>query len=90
MSVLKGHQFASDHHFEGLGLADEAGQTSGTTGTGEHTEVDFGQADLAGVLASDANVCGHGNLKTATNSVAVDGTDHEFAVCSRRESVSLA
>ena len=78
VGVLEGHQFAGDHHLEGLGLADEAGQASGTTGTGKHTEVDFGQADLAGVLASDADVGGHGDFKSTADGVAVDGTHDEF------------
>ena len=39
--VLEGHQFPSNHHFEGLCLADQAGQTSGSTGSCKHTEVDF-------------------------------------------------
>ena len=78
LGVLKGHEFAGHHHLEGLGLADEAGQASGAAGPGEHTEVDLGQADLAAVLAGDADVRGHGDFETAADSVAVDGRDDDL------------
>ena len=78
VGVLEGHQFAGDHHFEGLGLPDEAGQASGATGSCEHAEVDLGKTDLSGVLAGDADVGRHGDFKSTTNGVSVDGTDDEF------------
>ena len=79
VGVLKGHEFARDHHFQCLGLADEAGQASGATGSCKHTEVDFWKTDLPGVFAGDADVGGHGNLQATTNGVSVDGANDKFS-----------
>ena len=45
---------------------------------GQHAEGDLGQADLAGVLARDADVGGHRDLQPAADRVAVQGRDHEL------------
>ena len=78
MSILKGHEFTSNHHFKGLGLANEASETSGPAGSCQHTEVDFRKTNLARVLSCDADVSSHGDFKAATDGVTVDGTDDEF------------
>ena len=45
---------------------------------GQHAERDLGQADLAGVLARDAQVAGHRDLEAAADGVAVQRGDDEL------------
>ena len=78
VSVLEGHELASDHHFECLCLPNQTGQASGPTGTCENTKVDFRKSDLAGVLSCDSDVSRHCDFESATNCVAVDCADNEF------------
>src|SRR5581483_1705297 len=69
--LLEGEIAARDHHLDGQGLAHEADEPLRAARAGEHAQVDLGQADLAAVLARDAQVRRHGDLQAAAHGVAV-------------------
>ena len=69
---------ARDHQLDRLALADQARQPLRAAGAGKNAEVHFRQADLARILARDANVGSHGDLQAAADAVAVDRRDHQL------------
>ena len=76
--LLEGERVAGDHELDRLGLADHLGQTRRAAGAGQDAEGDLGQADLAGVLARDAQVRRHRDLEAAADRVAVQRGDHQL------------
>ena len=69
---------AGDHQLDGLALAHHARQALRAAGAGKHAEVHFRQADLARVLARNADVGRHGDFQPTADAVTVDGRDHQL------------
>jgi hypothetical protein len=69
---------AGGHEFESPGASNGAGKALCAASAGENAEIHFGKADLAALFFGDADVAGEGNFETATDSVAVKGSDDKF------------
>src|SRR4029077_3819869 len=69
---------ARNHQLDGFALPYQARQTLRSAGSGKHSEVDFGQADLAGIFAGNSEVGSHGNLEASADTMAVDCGDYEL------------
>src|SRR5271169_3053995 len=78
LRLLKRKRVAGHHQFNGFALPDHAREPLRAAGSREHAEVHFRQANLAGILARDTDVGGHGDLQTAAHAMAIDSRDHQL------------
>src|SRR5580704_9176574 len=78
LRLYKRERVARHHQLDGLALAYHPREPLRTTGAGEHAEIHLGQTNLAGVLASDANVGRHGDFQATAHAVAVNRGDHQL------------
>ena len=78
LALLERDEIAFDHQLDRAGFADHSRQALGAARAGQNSEVDLGQADLAGVLLGDHEVGGHRDLETTADGVAVECRDHQL------------
>lgn len=71
-SLLRADSAASKNEVKSSGLANELGETVGTTSTGDDGKSGLGKTNL-GLLTENTEVSRQGNLKTTTKSDTVDG-----------------
>src|SRR5215831_14535556 len=76
--LLEREGVAGDHELDRLRLADGLGEARRAARSRQDAQRDLRQADLAGVLAGDAQVRGHRDLEAAADRVAVQGGDDEL------------
>ena len=48
------------------------------SGAGKHTQIHLGKSDLARIFAGDADVGGHGDLKSTTHAMPIEGRNHQL------------
>ena len=65
------HHPPGQDHVHGLGLADEAGQALGASGSGRDAQIDLGLAEL-GIVSGDDEVAHHGQLAATAQRKARD------------------
>ena len=75
---FKRDRFAGGAEFQRAGFADQARQALRAAHTRHDAEIDFGEPDLAAFFFGDADIAGHGDLKTAADGVAVDRGDDDL------------